>query len=181
MSRLTITLTAAAASALVAAATVALPAIGDDSGDPAAALAACLRNHGLDGAPSAAEELKPWIARRQAQDPQAVKTAMNACQAVMTPPKRERLTGPDVAKLVQCIRAHGLDAPSDPVALKQWFARMKADDPDALERVVPDCKMKLDPAAGEAKKPGACSDDAASKPDDTAKPEQPADTPEATT
>jgi hypothetical protein len=181
MSRLTITLTAAAASALVAAATVALPAIGDDSGDPAAALAACLRSHGLEGAPSAADDLKPWIAQRQAQDPQAVKTAMNACQAVMTAPKRERLSAPDVAKLVQCIRAHGLDAPSDPVALKQWFARMKADDPDALERVVPDCKMKLDPAAGQKAKPGACGDDGAKSDDPAAKPDEPAETPEATT
>jgi hypothetical protein len=180
MSRLTITLTAAAASALVAAATVALPAIGDDSGDPAAALAACLRSHGLDGAPSAATELKPWIARRQAQDPQAVKTAMNACQPLLTAPKRERLAVPDVAKLVACMRANGLDAPSDPVALKRWLAQKETDDPDAIKRVVPTCKMELDPAAGKAAKPGVCGDDAGPKPD-AAKPVEPAETPQATT
>jgi hypothetical protein len=170
MSRLTITLTAAAASALVAAATVALPAIGDDSGGPTA-LAACLRSHGLEGAPSAPEDLKPWIARRQAEDPQAVKAAMNACQAFQTPRKRE-LAGPDVQKLVACMRANGLDAPSDPAALKRWLAQEQASDPDAIARVVPTCKMQLDPAVAKTAKPGVCGDDAA-------KPDEPATKPDA--
>jgi len=159
MSRLTITLTAAAASALVAAATVALPALGDDDPGGPAALAACLRSHGLDGAPSAPEDLKPWIARREAQDPQAVKAAMNACQAFQTPRERE-LAGPDVQKLVACLRADGLDAPSDPLALKRWLGEKQAD--DAVDRAVVKCKMQLDP--GPAAKPGVCGGDAGTNP-----------------
>jgi cytochrome c553 len=177
MSRLTITLTAAAASAMVAAATVALPAIGDDSGssgsDGTSAFAACLRSHGLDGAPSTAEQLKPWLAAKEASDPRAVKAAMNACEQQLPKPKRsERL---DVQKLAACLRSHGLDAPSDPDALKAWFQRMEADDPDALKRAVPDCKMKLAPPGGEAKKPGACGEEGPKVGDDAPKPAEPAE------
>ena len=186
MSRLTITLTAAAASALVAAATVALPALGNDPRSPSdsevAQLASCLRSHGLDGAPSTPETLKPWIAQREAQDPQGVKAALNACKAFMASPKRvEPAQGVDAQELAACLRSHGLDAPSDPVALKAWFQRMQTNDPDALERVVPACKMQLAPEAGEKTKPGGCGSEAPNAGDDTAKPEQPAKTPDATT
>ena len=131
MSRLTITLTAAAASALVAAATVALPALGDDPPNAptnAAALAACLRSHGLEGAPDDPLALKPWIAQRQAQDPDGVKRAMMACEQFLTPapdgPRSKRdkpreLSGPDVQELLACMRANGLNPPRDPAALKR--------------------------------------------------------------
>jgi hypothetical protein len=186
MSRLTITLTAAAASALVAAATVALPALGDEPRSPSssevAQLASCLRSHGLDGAPSTPETLKPWIAQRAAQDPQGVKAALNACKASMSSPKRvEPAERVDAQELAACLRSHGLDAPSDPTALKAWFQRMQTNDPDALDRVVPACKMQLVPEAGEKAKPGACGDDGAKGDDPAAKPEKPAETPEATT
>jgi hypothetical protein len=194
MSRLTITLTAAAASALVAAATVALPALGDDSGgkagdDGVAALAACLRSHGLDGAPSAPEDLKPWIAQRQAQDPQAVKVAMNACQEYQTggpdkpsgpdKPKiaeKREPSAADVAKLVACLRDNGVDAPSDPLALKRWLGENQAD--DAVDRAMVKCKMQLDP--GSAAKPGVCGDDGGAKPAEPGvKPDEPATKPDA--
>jgi hypothetical protein len=171
MSRLTITLTAAAASALVAAAVVALPAIGDDSNNgpsSAAALAACLRSHGLAGAPDEAIALKTWIGERQAQDPLAVKRAMNACQELQTggpdkPKIRERraLSGADVQKLIDCMRSNGLDAPNDPEALKRWLAQEEQSHPDDVARVVPKCKMQLDPNPPPTDaKPGACGDDA---------------------
>jgi hypothetical protein len=176
MNRFTMTLTAAAASALVAGAVVALPAIGDDSGKSSdagvAALAACLRSHGLDGAPDAPLALKPWIAQRHEQDPVAVDKAMNACQQFQTggpdKPKFEekrQLTEPDVQKLVACMRANGLDAPSDAAALKRWLQQEEASDPDAVKRVMPTCKMQLDPAAAKGAKPGVCGDDAGPKPD----------------
>jgi cytochrome c553 len=182
MNRFTMTLTAAAASALVAGAIVALPAIGDDSAkssdEGVAALAACLRSHGLDGAPDDPLALKPWIAQRQEQDPVAVKKAMNACQQFQTggpdKPKFEEkreLTEPDVQKLVACMRANGLDAPSDPAALKRWLQQEEASDPDAVKRVMPTCKMQLDPQAAKGAKPGVCGD--AAKPgDEVPKPEE---------
>ena len=181
MSRLTITLTAAAASALVAAAIMALPAIGDSSNpDPSpAALAACLRSHGLDGAPDDPIALKDWIGERSTQDPDGVKRAMSACQEYQTGgpdkprfEKRRELSDADVAKLVACIRDNGLDAPSDPVALKSWLAHEEQTHPDDVARVIPKCKMQLDPRppAKEAK-PGDCGNQAtpgdARKPDAT--------------
>jgi cytochrome c553 len=182
MSRLTITLTAAAASALVAAAVVALPAIGDDSNNGpsnVAALAACLRTHGLDGAPDDPAALKPWIAQRQSQDPLAVKRAMNACQEYQTggpdKPKfaeKRELSASDVAKLVACMRDNGLDAPSDPVALKRWLQQEEQSHPDDVARVMPKCKMQLDPnPPPKDAKPGVCGDEA--KPGgESAKPEE---------
>jgi hypothetical protein len=179
MSRLTITLTAAAASALVAAATVALPALGDDSDNGpsnVAALAACLRSHGLDGAPSAPEDLKPWIAQRQTQDPDGVKAAMNACQQYQTggPDKvkveeKREATAAEMQKLVACLHDNGLDAPSDPAALKRWFGQKEAGDQSATDRIMLKCKMQLGPPAGDkAGKPGVCGDDAGAKPTEPA-------------
>jgi hypothetical protein len=189
MNRFTMTLTAAAASAVVAGAIVALPAIGDDSNkgpSNAAALAACLRSHGLDGAPDDPLALKPWIAQRQEQDPLAVKKAMNACQQFQTggpdKPKVEekrQLTEPDVQKLVACLRANGLDAPSDPVALKRWLGQKEAGDHDAVDRAMVKCKMQVDPgAAAKSGKPGVCGDDAAKPSEPATKPSEPATKPD---
>jgi hypothetical protein len=177
MSRLTITLTAAAASALVAAAIVALPAIGQDSGKPASfdQFVVCLRSHGLDGAPSTPEALKPWLVD-PARDPATVKAALGACQPPERKPTFERkreLTGPDVQKLVACLRANGLDAPSDAAALKGWLAQEEASDPAGVKRAVPPCKMQLDPGGAQAAKPGVCGDDG------TDKPVEPANNPDA--
>jgi hypothetical protein len=166
MSKFSITLTAAAVSALVAAATVALPAIGDDSGSPAGpaksgdelpAFAACLRDHGLQGAPTVGEELKPWLARQETADPQATKAAIEACQAQL-PQKPVERKPVDVSKLATCLRAHGFDAPSDPAAFKAWFARKEADDAKAIDGAIADCKMTLAGKPGGPAKPGDCGD-----------------------
>jgi hypothetical protein len=177
MSRLTITLTAAAASALAAAAIVALPAVGDSPNPSPAALAACLRSHGLDGAPDDPVALKTWIGERASQDPLAVKGAMNACQEYQTggpdKPKfeqRRELSAADVAKLVTCMRDNGLDAPSDPVALKRWLQQEQMAHPNGVARVMPKCKMQLDPnPPPKDAKPGVCGDEA--KPGDAPKPD----------
>jgi hypothetical protein len=181
MSRLTITLTAAAVSALVATAIVALPAIGEDSGTPAdkdaafAQLVACLRSHGLDGAPASPQTLKPWLVD-DARDPAVVKAALQACEPPGSKAKRDDKrgvagpdAGPDVQKLAACLRANGLDAPSDPDALKRWLAQKEASDPAAVKRVVPNCKMQLDPAGAKAAKPAVCVDDGQHKPAEPAK------------
>jgi hypothetical protein len=59
--------------------------------------------------------------------------------------KPKSAEGPEMAKLIACVRDHGLDAPSDPAAFKAWVARKEASDPDAVERVIPACKMALAP------------------------------------
>jgi hypothetical protein len=161
---------------------VALPAIGDDSspspakpaGDDVQAFAACLSDHGLPGAPTTPEALKPWLGAKEASDRVAAKKAINACKPPESKAERRELTGPDVQKLVACMRANGLDAPSDPAALKRWLQQKEASDPAAVKRVMPTCKMALDPAAAKAAKPGTCGDDGAAKPgDEVAKPTEP--------
>jgi hypothetical protein len=184
MSRLTITLTAAAASALAAAAIVALPALGDNSksgDDGVASYAACLRSHGLDGAPSDSPmALKQWLGAREQSDPASVKKAIDACAPPDSKPRlaeRRELSTADVAKLVACMRGNGLDAPSDPAALKRWLQQQKqTGDPAPFEDAVRKCKMGLAPGAAKPVKPAGCGDDAvkpsepAKKPDAVAEP-----------
>ena len=187
MSRLTIILTAAAASALATAAIVALPALGDNgkSGDDSvASFAACLRSHGLDGAPSDSPmALKQWLGAREQSDPAAVKQAIGACAPPDTTPgnaERRELTDADVAKLAACMRDHGLDAPSDPAALKRWFdQRKQSGDSAAFEDAVRKCKMAVAPTGVAKPVAPGCGDDGGAKPaDPSAKPTEPAKKPD---
>jgi hypothetical protein len=171
MSRFTMALAAAATAAVAAIAVVALPAVGDDSGsDDVSDFAACLRAHGLDGAPSDPMALKPWLARREASDPAAVKAAINACDDEL--PRKPAVTapGPEIKDMIACVRRHGLDAPTDPDAFKRWVAAQG--DSNALERALVACKMALDPGPkpGAGKPPADCG--GATTPGDQAKPEE---------
>jgi hypothetical protein len=180
MYRFTMTLTAAAASALVAGATVALPALGDDSGPSPAkpvdndvsAFAACLSDHGLPGAPTTAYELKQWLGAKEVSDPAAAKQAMKACQPPDSKSERRHVTAVDAQKLVACLRANGLDAPSDPAALKPWLKQKEASEPDTIKRAMIACKTQLAPAAAKGAKPGVCGDDAAKSGGEAAKPDE---------
>ena len=168
MRRIYFTLATAAASALAAAAIVALPAVGDEPGgkppgivsDPdLAGLVACLRAHGLD-APTAGEAFKPWLAGQEASDPSATEAAERACRA----------EAPGVAKpaipdeFISCVREHGLDAPTAPAEFERWAERMKAT--DARDRILRECKLALDPGPkpDDAGKPGDCEAGARKKP-----------------
>jgi hypothetical protein len=181
MSRFTMTLAAAAAAAVAAIAAVALPAIGDPgtarprAGTDAdfAKFVACLRANGLADAPTGPEELKPWLAAKEASDPQATEAAERACKAQLAKPGAG--AGPSVEDFVACLRSHGVDAPTAPDAFKRWLAGQQPSE------ILRQCKLELDPGPkpGDPGKPGACGDDA--KPPDAKaeppaeKPEQPAD------
>jgi hypothetical protein len=181
MSRLTIILTAAAASALATAAILALPALGDNgkSGeDSVASYATCLRSHGLDGAPSDSPmALKQWLGAKEQADPATVEKAIDACAPPDAKPKfaeRRELSTADVAKLVACMRDNGLDAPSDPAALKRWLQQHESADRAGVEAVMRKCKMTLAPEAAKPVQPGGCGNDAAKPADPGAKLDQPA-------
>jgi hypothetical protein len=155
MSRFSMALTAAAASAIVAAAVVALPAFGGDSGSagpptkPApdfSALVACLNAHGLTGAPAAPEQFKQWLGAKEASDPQATRAAEKACQGEVSEPAGSR--GPDAKDFGACLRGRGVDAPTDPDALKRWLADKSSD--SSYDDDFRACKLQLDPG-----KPGA--------------------------
>jgi hypothetical protein len=179
MSRFTMTLAAAATSAVAAIAAVALPAVGADSTTPRkqakpdgdfTAFVSCLRSHGLADAPADPVALKPWLAAREGSDPDSVKAAMAACDDKLPAQRHEVVrAGPDIEKIIACVRSHGLDAPTAPDAFKRWMADKEASDPDALDNVLRDCKMELAPEK-QVEKPGSCGDDAPKPADGVAKP-----------
>jgi hypothetical protein len=152
MSRLKMTLLAAAAAALVATAVVALPAIGASGTNGAepgdlSALASCLAAHGLPGAPTTGPELKVWLGD-EARDPDRVGAAMAACQQDVPD---GGAPGPDVQALISCMRSHGIDAPTAPDEFKQWMSeQQQAGASKALQNALVACKSALPPAA----KPG---------------------------
>jgi hypothetical protein len=185
MSRFTMTLAVGAASAVAAIAAVALPAAGADSKTPRrqaqpapasfSAFVSCLRSHGLTDAPADPAALKPWLRARQDANPDGVKAAMLACDNKVLDDKRAAVKGPDFQQLVSCVRAHGIDAPSDPDAFKRWVAATEASDRDTLDRVMGACKMELGPGPDGPVKPANCGEDAqpadkAPQPDATTKP-----------
>ena len=177
MSRFTMTLAAAATSAVAAIAAVALPAVGADSKTPRkqakpdgdfAAFVSCLHSHGLADAPTDPAQLKPWLGAREASDPDSVKAAMAACDD-KRPDQRREVRGPDIEKIIACIRSHGLDAPTAPDAFKRWMAEKEASDPGALDNALRACKMELGPGK-DVEKPGSCGNDAPKPADGAAKP-----------
>jgi hypothetical protein len=170
MSRFTMALVAAATAAIAAIAVVALPAVGDDSGggNDIDQFAACLRTHGLAGAPSDPMTLKPWIARKQASDPEAVDDAMRACEGILPSKPAVKAPGPEIQDMIDCVRKHGFaDAPSDPVAFKQWLGRQETASPDRLNAALEDCKLAFGPGPkpGAGKPPADCGAPPADKPD----------------
>ena len=179
MSRVTITLAASAASAVAAIAAVALPAVGADSKTPRkqakadgdfAAFVSCLHSHGLADAPTDPAQLKPWLGAREASDPDSVKAAMAACDDKLPDRRHEvRGGGPDIEKIIACVRSHGLDAPTAPDAFKRWMAEKEASDPGALDNALRACKMELGPGK-DVEKPGSCGADAPKPADGAAKP-----------
>jgi hypothetical protein len=151
MSRFMLALVAAATAAVAAVAVIALPAIGDDSSPDVDAFATCLRAHGLPGAPSDPTALKPWIAGRQADNPLAVKRAMVACDHTLPDKPDVSERGPDANTVIACVRRHGIDAPTDPLAFKQWLGRQLSTDSSSVRDALDACKLSLDPGT----KPGA--------------------------
>jgi hypothetical protein len=109
---------------------------------------------------------------KETTNPAAVKKAMDARAPKDPKPERRELTAPDVQKLVACMRANGIHAPSDPAALKRWLEQKEASDLDAIKRVVPTRKMQLDPGATKEATPGVCGDDATKSGGKAARPEE---------
>jgi hypothetical protein len=111
---------AAALTTLVVIVTV--PAIADNAADANAAkakgpdpFAACLRDHGLAGAPDDAT-LKPWLGERLNRGDVVAKRALKTC----APETRER--GPSAQELRSCLADHGVAVPGDDAdSLKRWM------------------------------------------------------------
>jgi hypothetical protein len=120
MRRLPMMLASASAAALATlAVTVAVPAIADNGPDGTSEdeFAACLRDHGLAGAPSGAA-LKPWLGEREKTDNATTERALSDC----APKPRIAKAGPSAEQLRSCLNDHGVEVPGgDARALKQWL------------------------------------------------------------
>jgi hypothetical protein len=154
MRRLPTMLASASAAALTTLAiTVAVPAIADGGGggtDDADAFAACLRDHGLAGAPDAAS-LKAWLGARLQRGDATAERATAVCAP--KPTMAKAVPGPSEQELRSCVTGHGVAVPGgDGLALKRWLLAHGDDaaNRDALEA----CHMA---PVGKPADGGACS------------------------
>jgi hypothetical protein len=107
---------AAAAGLLGLAVIIAAPALGSGA-TGADGLTACLRAHGLAGAPSDPVRLKAWLGRRLQDDAVTAKRALLTC----APPK-PATAGPADAEVSSCLERHRAQiGGDDPAALKRWI------------------------------------------------------------
>ncbi len=112
--------------ATAVAAAITIPALAKDSGpthpspDPEAAFVNCMRTNGIDiPADTRGFAIKQWIAAHESQP--SVTDALKKCA-----PDEKKGGGIAVDSLVACLKSHGLQPPTDPVALKQWLASQDA-------------------------------------------------------
>jgi hypothetical protein len=106
---------AAAASLLAIAVIIAAPALGSGA-TGTDGLTACLRAHGLAGAPSNPLRLKAWLGRRLQDDAVTAKRALVRCA-----PPRPATPGPADDEVSSCLERHGAQlGGDDPAALKGW-------------------------------------------------------------
>lgn len=147
MRRLPTMLASASAAALTTLAiTVAVPAVADDPGDASSAdeLAACLRDHGLTGAPDGAG-LKPWLGPRLERGDATAEQAMAECAPE---PTIVKVRGPSEQELRSCLTKHGVAVPGDDRALKTWF--LEHGDDAANREAMKACHFALPGKPGDA-------------------------------
>lgn len=124
MRRLPTMLASASAAALTTLAiTVAVPAIADDAGGAKSGdeFPACLRDHGLSGAPDGAG-LKPWLGARLERGDAVTERAMAACGPKKATDVVIEQRGPSEQELRSCLTKHGVTLPAgDGRVLKNWL------------------------------------------------------------
>jgi hypothetical protein len=161
-------LAAAIATGMLVVAVSALDAVGADppskaskaskatkaSNDLTGRLADCLRSRGLAVPALSGTALDRWLQTHPVPDTDGL-----ACKKAIAPPDEVRpAPTADAEKLSQCLRAEGFDAPSDPLALKQWIGTQRS--PAAL-RAIKECGVSAPAPCGGAKpepKPAADGD-----------------------
>ena len=128
MSRFTMVLAAAVATGMLVIAVSTLDAVGADPPAKAAAtdvtaqLADCLRARDVAVPAVSGSALDHWLKTHRLPD-----AAVRACKMAIAPRDEVREAPPaGVKKLSQCLRAHGLDVPSDPFALKRWIGEQRS-------------------------------------------------------
>jgi hypothetical protein len=93
----------------------------------------CLRDHGV-----AVPELRGAALDRWFKSADLPIATARACKTALAGDV-EKDTPADAVKLATCLRAQGLNAPTDPVRLKAWIARQ---DKAAIEQALEDCGVR---------------------------------------
>jgi hypothetical protein len=165
MSRFTMVLAAAVATAMLVIAVSTLDAVGADppskaSVDLAGKLADCLRGRGVAVPALTGVALDRWLQTHGMRIPEA---DGRACKTAIAPREETIRAAPSVSvkQLTECLRAQGFDVPSDPMALKQWIGEQRS--PMAL-RALKRCDVSLAPGPDQAPAPCGEPKQAPSKP-----------------
>jgi hypothetical protein len=122
MSRFTMVLAAAVATAMLVIGVSALDAVGADPpaakapDDLSGKLADCLRDRGVPVPAVTGAALDTWLQTHRIPD-----AAGRACKEAIAPPEAREASSEDAKHLHDCLTAQGLDVPTDPIALKQWI------------------------------------------------------------
>lgn len=160
MSRFTMVLAAAVATAMLVIGVSALDAVGADApakapDDLTAKLADCLRDRGIAVPAVTGDELDHWLQTHQIPD-----ATGRACKEAVAPPETRQAPSQGVKQLRDCLAAKGLDVPTDPIALKEWIGHQTSRAAlDALKA----CGLVMKPDPEE--KPAPCGAAAAKQPD----------------
>jgi hypothetical protein len=154
MSRFSMVLAAALATAMIVIAITTLDAVGADKrtaqSDLTARLANCLRDRGVAVPEVSSPAVERWLDRHDVPEPIARDCKMQLAGApgqVRAPDEVREADKADAEKLAACLKARGFDAPSDPVQLKRWIITHHQ------EAILKECGMgpAPGPACGETK------------------------------
>ena len=115
--------------ATAVAAAVTIPALANSGSgpapDPEATFVNCMRTNGIDiPADTRGVAIKQWIAAHESQP--SVTDALKKC----APDSKRGGDAVGVQELTTCLKNHGLNPPTDPVAIKQWLSTQ---DPSVLK------------------------------------------------
>ncbi len=157
MSRFTMVLAAAVATAMLVIGVSALEAVGADPPAKASAadeltgkLADCLRGRGVAIPALEGAALDRWLQTHRLAD-----ADVRACKMAVAPRGTEvrEARSQGVKELSSCLRAQGFDVPTDPVALKEWIGHQRSRTAlDALKQ----CGLVMKPDPGPDGQPAPC-------------------------
>jgi hypothetical protein len=143
MGRFTMVLAAAVATAMLVIAVSTLDAVGADPPKKAATdltgqFANCLRDRGVAVPGLSGPALDRWLRTHRLPDADA-----RTCKLAVAPPEMREAPSTGVKQLSECLRAQGFNAPTDPLALKQWIGEQRG---SSVRSAIRKCGVDTDPA-----------------------------------
>lgn len=140
MGRLRMALAAAVTTSMVVVAVAALDAVGADKVDASDGLATefanCLRDRGVAVPNLSGAEMDHWLSTHRLPDA-AGRACKTAIAPIVEPRIKSRAAQADAEKLGACLRAHGLQPPTDAIALKEWIGTHHGE--TAVARALKEC------------------------------------------